>query len=134
MDETLKPRPPKNFCGVPFDDDGKPINRIRDEETYQYYLDWLADYLYRPSPQMPARAVLSLEEAWNRVGDFEIEIAFWLWHHPLDDYPPDNYQPRHADILHRVEFSKILSRVPSHEDRREVLHRFFVELEIDAHK
>ena len=129
MDETLKPRPPKNFCGVPFDDDGKPINLARDEETYEFY--WLVDYLYRPSPHMPARAVLSLEEAWSRVGDLEIEIAFWLWHHPLDDYPPDNYQPRHADILHRVEFSRILSRVPSHDDRR---HRFFVELEIDAHK
>jgi hypothetical protein len=134
VDRTVKPRPPKNFSGVPFDEDGKPINITRDERSYDIYLDWLADYLYRPSSRMPASAVLSLEEAWNRVGSFETEIAFWLWEHPFDDYPPDNYQPKHADILHRVEFSRVLSRVPEHADRRELLHRFYQDLEIDSHK
>ncbi|MBM3858710.1 MAG: hypothetical protein FJ395_03565 [Verrucomicrobia bacterium] len=130
----MKPRPPKNFSGVPFDEDGKPINVTGDEATYAFYLDWLADYLYRPSPQMPPSAVLSLEEAWHRVSPLETEIAVWIWEHPFDDYPPDNYQPKHADFLYRVELSRILSRVPGHDDRRELLHRFYRELEIDSHK
>lgn len=103
-------RPPRHFCGVPADKDGRLLNVIYDERTYALYLDWLADYLYRPSPHMPASAVLSLEDAWSRVSRLETEIAVWIWEHPFDDYPPDNYLPRHADVLHRVELSRILSR------------------------
>jgi hypothetical protein len=54
--------------------------------------------------------------------------------HPSEDYPPDNYQPRHAEILHRPELSKGLSRVPDHGDRRELLERFYNELNMDALK
>jgi hypothetical protein len=115
-------------------DDGQPLNVARTEAEFEQYIAWLADYLYRPSAQMPASATLSLEEAWSRVIAIEIEIAGWMWDHPFGDYPPDNYQPRHADILHRVELCKILSRVPDPADRREVLRRFYVELDSDALK
>ena len=83
---------------------------------------------------MPPSATLSLEQAWSRVIGIEIEIAVWFWEHPFEDYPPDNYQPRDADILHRPELSKILSRVPDYDDRREVLNRFYDELNRDAQK
>jgi hypothetical protein len=128
------PRPPMEFSAVPSDGNGRPLNSVSNEWSYEFYLKWLADYLYRPSPFMPDPAVLSVEEAWSRVSKLEIEIAGWIWEHPFDDYPPDNYQPRHADILHRVELSRILSRVPGHGDRRELLHRFYSELEVDSHK
>lgn len=131
----MRKRPPKHFSGVPVDaETGEPLNVALDDETYVFYIDWLADYLYRPSPKMPASAVLSLDEAWTRISPFECEIASWIWEHPWEDYPPDNYQPRHADILHRVVLSRILSRVPDHPDRREVLHRFYVALVTDSGK
>lgn len=120
----MNERPPANFSEVPRHPvTGEPINLASDEQTYAFYLDWLAEYLYRPSPMMPASATLSLKDAWFRVAGLEMEIAQWIWDHMFDDYPPDNHQPRHADILHRVELSRILSRVPSHYDRRELLDR-----------
>jgi hypothetical protein len=130
----LWPRPPRDFADVPRDVGEQPINVSSDEDTYRRYLHWLADYLHRPAPKMPDSATLSLEQAWSRVSPLESEIAFWIWEHPLDDYPPDNYLPRHADILHRVELSRILSRVPSHADRYELLDRFYQELGIDSGK
>jgi hypothetical protein len=81
-----------------------------------------------------ASALLSLEAAWSRVSRIETEIASWIWEHPFEDYPPDSHQPQHADILHRVEVSHILARVPTHDDRRKLLDRFYRELEIDSHK
>jgi hypothetical protein len=83
---------------------------------------------------MPASATFSIEQAWSDVSPLESEIALWIWEHPLEDYPPDNHQPRHADILHRVELSRILSRVPSRADRYELLDRFYQELGVDSHK
>lgn len=83
---------------------------------------------------MPRSAILSIEEAWPFVSQIESEIAAWIWEHLFDDYPPGNYQPRHADILHRVELSRILSRVPDHEDRHELLDRFYTELSRDSQK
>ena len=79
-------------------------------------------------------AILSLEQAWSHVSRIDTEIAFWLWEHPWDDYPPNNYQPRYADILHRPDLSKILSRVPSYRDRRELIDRFYRELNVDMLK
>jgi len=83
---------------------------------------------------MPLLAILSLEHPWTYVSSIQIEIAGWIWDHPFDDYPPDNYQPRHADILYRPELSQILSRVPNHDERRELLDRFYRELTMDALK
>jgi hypothetical protein len=90
--------------------------------------------LYRPSPKLQSSAVLSFEQAWPLVSRIEVEIAGWIWDHPFNDYPPDSYQPRQADILHRPGLSKILSRVQDHEERRELLARFYRELERDALK
>lgn len=130
----MKSRPSRDFGGVPRGPDWQPLNRARAPEDSEMYVDWLADYLYRPKPQMPSSAILSLEQAWPLVSQIEVEIAGWIWDHPFDDHPPDSYQPRHADILHRPELSKILSRVPKYNDRREILQRFYVELATDAMK
>ena len=127
-------RPPVEFVEVPLDADGQPLNVTRSADDYSLYLDWIADSLYRPSAAMPASALLSLEAAWSCVSRIETEIAPWIWEHPFEDYPPDSHQPQHADILHRVQLSHILSRVPAHDDRRELLDRFYRELEIDSHK
>lgn len=130
----LKPRPPAHFSAVPDDASGNPINVCRDKDSYALYLEWLADYLYRPGTQMPASAHLSADEAWRRVGHIESEIATWIEEHFADDYPPDGAQPSHADILHRRELSKILSRVPDHTDRRELLDSFYCHLNDDMSK
>jgi hypothetical protein len=130
----VKQRPPENFSAVPTDTDGRALNVANNKRTYDLYLEWLADYLYRPSSKMPLSAALTLDEAWPRVSHIESEIAFRLWEHPFGDYPLDDLHPRHADILHRPELSAILSRVREHADRRELLHRFYRELEIDANK
>jgi hypothetical protein len=128
-------RPPKEFAEVPLDAaTGTPLNVADSPERYDAYLNWLADYLYRPSEGTPKSAILPLEAAWKRVSQIESEIAWWIWEHPFDDYPPDKYQARHADMLHRVELSLVLSCVPAHADRRELLHRFYRELADDMSK
>lgn len=50
-------RPPVEFVEVPLDADGQPLNVTRSADDYSLYLDWLADYLYRPSAAMPASAL-----------------------------------------------------------------------------
>ena len=130
----MKERPPKSFSAVPYREDGQPLNLTRTKPEFEHYIAWLADYLYRRRPQMPASATLSLKQAWSFIIRIEIEIAAWIWEHPFDDYPPDDYQPRHADILHRPELSKILSRVVNHDERRKLLDRFYRELTMDALK
>ena len=130
----MKVRPLRQFSDVPSDQDGHPLNVTRTQAEFDAYVDWLADYLYQPSAQMPFSAILSLEQAWPSISRIETEIAAWIWDHPFDDYPPDNYQPRHADILHRRELSRILSRVADHGDRRELFVRFYRELGRDSLK
>jgi hypothetical protein len=130
---TLPPRPPQEFADIPFDRHGHPLTCIADAESYHRYIEWLADYLYRRTASAHDLA-LPLEAAWSQISSIEAEIAFWIWEHPFEDYPADNYQLRHADVLHRARLSEVLSRVASHEDRVELLDRFYRELEVDVQK
>ena len=129
----MKVRPSSDWSAVP-DNNGTPLLVANTESSYRKYLEWLASYLYRPKDVAAGEATLSLEQAWALVSPIESEIAFWIWEHPFEDYPPDSEQPRHADILHRPELSAILSRVLLHEDRAELLHRFYRELNVDSSK
>jgi len=128
---TLPQRPPHEFADVPADANGGPLYCATDAEDFEAYIAWLADYLYRPAADATP---LALQDAWSQVASIETEIASWIWEHPWEDYPPDNYQLRHADILHRPQLSHILSRVVLHNDRRELLHRFYWELAVDSCK
>jgi hypothetical protein len=119
---------------VPMDADGQPLLVARSKRSYDHYLKWLADYLYRPSKADLKKSPLSIDAAWGLVIVIEIEIASWIWDHPFDDYPPGERKVGHVDFLHRKELSEILSRVPSHSDRLEVLDRFYGELARDAAK
>lgn len=125
-----------SFSAVPDDVDGNAMLSTYDKASYDYYLTWLADYLYRPRHHGVRLPVLPLDEAWQRISAIESEIALWLWDHPGEDYPPNlgESEPRHADFPHRVELCHVLSRVPSGEHRVFLLDRFFQELATDAAK
>lgn len=102
------------------------------------YIDWLADYLYRPSA-VPADP-LPEQRAGIELIRIEIEImsAIWDGDDPYADYPPQDRLPPsgayHADILHRREMSDVLSRVPDRATRIRLLHRFYDELNTDLRK
>ncbi len=131
----MKPPPPIEFAAVPDGPNGQPMHGARDNDSTDFYLNWLADYLYRPSPKMPASAILSTKAASSKLTVIEIEIAWWIWEHPFDDYPPEACGPtRHWDFLHRVKISKILSRVPDHDTRFKLLKGFYQELMMDSTK
>ena len=108
------------------------------EEDFMAYIDWLADYLYRPGavPQDP----LSEQGAGGELIGIEIEImsAIWDGDDPYADYPPQDRLPAngayHADILHRKAMSDVLSRVPDRATRIKLLHRFYDELNTDLRK
>jgi hypothetical protein len=128
--------PEVSFRAVPAGPDGEPLLVANDEWSFNRYVDWLADYLYRPHRLASPSPSLTVEQAWARVSAIEAEIACWLWEHPFEDYPPDATasMPRHMDYPHRVELSHALSRVPLKQDREELLRRFYRELFTDAHK
>lgn len=106
------------------------------EEDYRIYIEWLADYLYRPG----ALAEESLSEscAGSELMGIESEIASAIWRNPYDDYPPQDRLPanlaRHSDILHREAMSRVLSRVPDRAVRIKLIDHFYVELNCDACK
>lgn len=106
------------------------------EEDYWTYVEWLADYLHRPSANL--EEPLSEKRAGIELIGIESEIASAIWRDPCSDYPPEDRLPanraRHADILHREAMSRILSRVPDRVVRIRLIDRFFVELDCDAHK
>jgi hypothetical protein len=125
-----------SFSAVPDDVDGNPLLSTYDKFTYDLYLKWLADYLYRPKRNGVRLPDLSRDEAWSQISAIESAIAFWIWDHPGEDYPPDlrETDPQHADFPHRVELCHVLSRVPSDEQRVFLLDCFFQELARDAAK
>ena len=132
MKRQLEP----GFEDLPEWRDGTLLMRAQDPEQYDFYLAWLADYLYRPEPATPP---LTEEEAAIQVIGIESDIAEWIWEHPFEDYPFTEKEqhpelPGHADICHRKELSSILSRVHDKNTRIKLLHRFYTELEIDSHK
>lgn len=126
------------FEDVPLDASGNPMLAAGCEEDQMIYIDWLADYLYRPGavPQDP----LSDQDAWIKLIRIEIEImsAIWEGDDPYADYPPQDRLPGngayHADILHRKAMSEILSRLPDRATRIKLLHRFYDELNTDLCK
>lgn len=130
----VKSPPPENFSAVPNDSAGNPLYVAKDKPGFDFYLNWLADYLHRPSLGIPVSELLSIEAAWHQVVEIEIEIADYFSTHPFQEYPPKNCKPRHWDFLHRVELSEILSRVQTHSDRRELLDRLYQELNTDFTK
>jgi hypothetical protein len=125
-----------NFDAVPLDAHGEPMLVATNEKDYQTYIAWLADYLFRPSEIFGDS--LSEQEAGLELIGIEVEIADWIWTHPIDDYPPEDRVPpngaRHADIFHREAMSRTLSRVADRALRIKLIDRFYVELDHDAHK
>jgi hypothetical protein len=112
------------------------MRSAQSEPDFVKYIEWLADYLYRPGALSELN--LSPAEAWSKLIDIEIEIANWIWTHPFDDYPPADLLPsngaRHWDILHREAICQVLSRVPDRATRMRLLNNFYTELITDAHK
>jgi len=106
------------------------------EEDYRIYIEWLADYLYRPSASTDE--TLSESSAGSKLMGIESEIASAIWMNPYDDHPPQDRLPanlaRHSDILHREAMSRVLSRVPDRAVRIKLIDNFYVELNCDAHK
>lgn len=106
------------------------------EEDYRIYIEWLADYLYRPNAL--DKEPLSESCAGRELMGIESEIASAIWMNPYDDYPPQDRLPanlaRHSDILHREAMSRVLSRVPDRAVRIKLIDDFYVELNCDACK
>jgi hypothetical protein len=123
-----------DFSELPRDAQGKQLSVADDAETYSRYIEWLADYLYRPAV-VPESEALTLNEAWPPMSGIAAAIVLYLWEHPSAEYPPVRYggipRPIHADYIHRAELSKILSRVPRFKDRRQLLNRFYTKLAED---
>ncbi len=128
--------PMKSFNDIPENSRGEPMLVATNEQDYQIYIAWLADYLFRPS-EISGQSLSEKEAGLELIG-LEIEIADWIWTHPFEDYPPEDRVPpngaRHADIFHREAMSRTLSRVPDRATRIKLIHDFYVELDHDAHK
>ncbi len=127
-----------DFSELPRDAQGTEISVALEGETYFSYIDWLADYLYRPALFGGEPDTLMVTQAWPPVSTIAAAIAVYLWQHPSAEYPPVRYRgiprPIHADYIHRAELAKILSRVPRHRERRELLDRFYSQLAEDLKK
>lgn len=124
------------FDEIPMDARGVPMLVAASDEDYGTYVEWLADYLYRPSA-MPQEPLVEWLAGTALIG-IESEIASAIWDDPYADYPPDNRLPdnlaRHADILYREAMSLVLSRVPDRAVRIKLIHAFYAELNCDASK
>ena len=127
-----------DFSDLPRDVRGTKISVAYEGETYSCYIEWLADYLYRPAVVASDADTLSLKQAWPPVSSIAAAIALYLWQHPSEEYPPARFRgiprPIHADFIHRAELSDVLSRVPHRRDRRELLDRFYSQLVEDLKK
>lgn len=124
-------KPVARWNDVPANASGVPLLVADSAGTYRRYLRWLARYLFRPRAREPNP--LPVARAWALIALIESEIAAWIWEHPHQDYPPSG-RVRHADFLHRQELSAVLSRVPSLEDRVQLLDRFYRSLARDGAK
>jgi hypothetical protein len=124
------------FDAVPLDANGVPLWSANEREEYWRYVDWLADYLYRPE-DFPGEP-LPYDTAALEVIRVEIEIASIIWNDPYADYPPEDQlplgTPPYSDFLHREALARTLSRVPDRMERLKLLDRFFSELFIDGQK
>ena len=126
-----------SFDDVPITASGERLLRTTTDDEFAFYLNWLADYLYRPE-SLGCGEVLDEDDARGLLIGIESEIAGKVWTAPYDDYPPPEKIPasgaKHADILHRRQMADILSRVPDLDTRVRLLHRFYTELTRDLYK
>ncbi len=114
---------------------GEPPREARGEYDHPSYLDWLAEYLYRPDAY-PGNT-LDFDHARLAVHGIETKVAFVIWETAFDDSPPDHCTPpagaMHSDFLYREALCRVLSRVPAHGDRVQLLDRFYCRLNADTH-
>ena len=93
-----------SFDDVPITASGERLLKTSTDEEFEFYLNWLADYLYRPEAFGGGEALCEAD-AYGPLIRIEIEIADKIWKAPYDDYPPPEKIPasgaKHADILHR---------------------------------
>jgi hypothetical protein len=120
-----------DFDAVP-DMDGEPLTVANSEEEFDFYVEWLADYLYRPQD---GQGHLSFKEARGPVIGIEMEIIDLIWTNhmkSIDDL--DSTEAKHMDFYHRRRLSGILSQVADRHDRVALVHYLYRELLIDLYK
>ncbi len=110
---------------------GCRLDYTTSEEEFEFYLAWLADYLYRP---VEGVWPLSWQEAQLAVVGIESDMASDLWARSFEEDRINAIGPRHADFLYRADLSRILSLVPSRQKRVELVRWLYQEFSIDARK
>jgi hypothetical protein len=114
---------------------GEPLLVCHGEPEYSFYIDWLANYLYRPHAPVvsidPKERIRVLVRTVDRAVDaVRAEI--------LDEPPPKLRYPangaEHADLPFRRDLSRVLSGVPSKKERVDELRWWYTTYEIDCMK
>lgn len=110
---------------------GERLEVARTREEYEFYIHWLANYLFQPSSGVTP---LELAEAGRQIVSIEMDMAEAVWFQPLEvDHIP-RIGPRHADFPFREKISRILSRVPAERDRVALMKWLYDEYQRDIYK
>ncbi|MEO8601471.1 MAG: hypothetical protein ABI629_02735 [bacterium] len=130
----------EDFLAVPRNVDGTPTLSA-DGAEFERYVEWLADYLYRPPAPLPRDPLFNSDRsAWaaDAVGRLESRLADRIWNGlpmPGDPELEDAFDgARHADLLVRQDLSNVLSHVHDHIQRAELLRRLYSALNEDLCK
>lgn len=110
---------------------GYRLDYTAGEDEYNFYIEWLADYLHRP---IEGVAALEEKEARLAVVGVEIDMASDLWERTFEEDRIIPIGPRHADFLYREDLSRVLSRVSDRDLRIRLIHWLYREFNIDAYK